>query len=172
MGLTAGWDECRVDVHRRPVVIRTGPEVRGSVPLVHVHGFAISGSYLLPTARALAHRATTFVPELPGYGKSASWGHALGIPSLAWVLLEILDALALERVVLVVDASRVRLDQTWSRSPTAPERKIRATSRTTSAPYGGPAGSNYVLWSAGSADPDWPCSQLASCRRERTPTFE
>jgi len=126
MGLTAGWDECRVDVHRRPVVIRTGPEVRGSVPLVHVHGFAISGSYLLPTARALAHRATTFVPDLPGYGKSASWGHALGIPSLAWVLLEILDALALERVVLVVDASRVRLDQTWSRSPTAPERKIRA----------------------------------------------
>jgi len=110
--------------------------------------------------------------DLPGYGKSASWGHALGIPSLAWVLLEILDALALERVVLVVDASRVRLDQTWSRSPTAPERKIRATSRTTSAPYGGPAGSNYVLWSAGSADPDWPCSQLASCRRERTPTFE
>jgi len=64
--------------------------------------------------------------DLPGYGKSASWGHALGIPSLAWVLLEILDALALERVVLVVDASRVRLDQTWSRSPTAPERKIRA----------------------------------------------
>jgi len=100
--------------------------VRGSVPLVHVHGFAISGSYLLPTARAPAHRATTFVPDLPGYGKSASWGHALGIPSLAWVLLEILDALALERVVLVVDASRVRLDQTWSRSPTAPERKIRA----------------------------------------------
>ena len=46
------------------------------------------------------------------------------------------------------------------------------TSRTTSAPYGAPAGSNYVLWSAGSADPDWPCSQLASCRRERTPTFE
>jgi len=101
MRLTAGWDECRVDVHRRPVVIRTGPEVRGSVPLVHVHGFVISGSYLLPTARALAHRATTFVPDLPGYGKSASWGHALGIPSLAWVLLEILDALALERVVLV-----------------------------------------------------------------------
>jgi len=39
--------------------------------------------------------------DLPGYGKSASWGHALGIPSLAWVLLEILDALALEWVVLV-----------------------------------------------------------------------
>ncbi|HKO89860.1 MAG TPA: alpha/beta fold hydrolase, partial [Polyangiaceae bacterium] len=72
-----------------------------SVPHVHVHGFAVSGSYLLPTARALAHRATTLVPDLPGYGKSAAWGHALGIPSLAWVLREILDALGLERVVLV-----------------------------------------------------------------------
>ena len=75
--------------------------VPGSIPLVHVHGFAVSGSYLLPTARALAHRATTLVPDLPGYGRSAAWGHALGIPSLAWALLEVLDALGLERVVLV-----------------------------------------------------------------------
>ena len=50
---------------------------------------------------ALAHRATTLVPDLPGYGQSAAWGHALGIPSLAWALLEVLDALGLERVVLV-----------------------------------------------------------------------
>ena len=26
------------------------------------------------------------VPDLPGYGNSAAWGHALGIPSLSWVL--------------------------------------------------------------------------------------
>ena len=97
----AGWHELRVVVHGRPVVVRAGPEVPGSVPLVHVHGFAVSGRYLLPTAAALAHRATTFVPDLPGYGRSAGWGHALGIPSLAWVLLETLDALALDRVVLV-----------------------------------------------------------------------
>jgi pimeloyl-ACP methyl ester carboxylesterase len=41
------------------------------------------------------------VPDLPGYGRSAAWGHALGIPSLAWALLELLDALHLERVVLI-----------------------------------------------------------------------
>src|SRR3954447_19088315 len=97
----AGWRDLRVEVQGHEVVVRAGPEVPGSVPLVHVHGFAISGSYLLPTATALAHRATTLVPDLPGYGRSAGWGHALGIPSLAWVLLEILDALGLERVVLV-----------------------------------------------------------------------
>ena len=96
-----GWQELRVEVQGRPVFVRRGPEVPGSVPLVHVHGFAVSGSYLLPTATALAHRATTLVPDLPGYGQSAAWGHALGIPSLAWALLEVLDALDLERVVLV-----------------------------------------------------------------------
>jgi pimeloyl-ACP methyl ester carboxylesterase len=90
----AGWHERRVVVHGRPVVVRAGPEVPGSVPFVHVHGFAVSGRYLLPTAEALAHRATTLVPDLPGYGQSAGWGHALGIPSLAWVLLEVLDTLA------------------------------------------------------------------------------
>jgi pimeloyl-ACP methyl ester carboxylesterase len=97
----AGWEELRVEVQWRPVFVRRGPEVPGSVPLVHVHGFAVSGRYLLPTARALAHRATTLVPDLPGYGHSAAWGHALGIPSLAWALLEVLDALGLDRVVLV-----------------------------------------------------------------------
>src|SRR4051795_12054490 len=96
-----GWEELRVEVQGRPVFIRRGPEVPGSVPLVHVHGFAVSGSYLVPTARVLAHRATTLVPDLPGYGRSPAWGHALGIPSLAWALLEVLDALGLARVVLV-----------------------------------------------------------------------
>jgi pimeloyl-ACP methyl ester carboxylesterase len=97
----AGWRELRVEVQGRPVFVRVGPEVPGTIPLVHVHGFAISGSYLLPTAQALTHRATTVVPDLPGYGHSAAWGHALGIPSLAWAMLELLDALELERVVLI-----------------------------------------------------------------------
>jgi pimeloyl-ACP methyl ester carboxylesterase len=95
------WQELRVEVQGRPVFVRRGPEVPGSVPLVHVHGFAVSGSYMLPTAAALAHRATTLVPDLPGYGQSAAWGHALGIPSLSWALLDVLDALGLGRVVLV-----------------------------------------------------------------------
>ncbi|GAA4607868.1 hypothetical protein GCM10023107_83690 [Actinoplanes octamycinicus] len=96
-----GWQDRRVEVQGRSVYVRMGPAVPGSIPLVHVHGFAISGKYLMPTARALAGRATTVVPDLPGYGRSADWGHPLGIPSLAWALLEILDALEMERVYLV-----------------------------------------------------------------------
>jgi len=94
-----GWRELHVQVQGRPVFVRLGPEVPGTTP--HVHGFAVSGNYLMPTAAALAHRATTLIPDLPGYGRSKGWGHVLGISSLAWALLEILDALDLPRVTLV-----------------------------------------------------------------------
>ncbi|RAK28806.1 pimeloyl-ACP methyl ester carboxylesterase [Actinoplanes lutulentus] len=90
-----------MEVQGRPVFVRRGPAVPGATPIVHVHGFAVSGSYLLPTARALAHRATTYVPDLPGYGRSPDWGHPLGISSLAWALLGVLDGLGIDRAVLV-----------------------------------------------------------------------
>lgn len=96
-----GWSSRHVVVEGREVFVRTGPEVPGAPPLVHVHGFAISGTYLLPTAERLAHRATAVVPDLPGYGRSEEWGHPLGIPALAWALRSTLDALELDRVVLV-----------------------------------------------------------------------
>ncbi|WP_245735668.1 alpha/beta fold hydrolase [Pedococcus cremeus] len=71
------------------------------VPIVHVHGFGISGSYLVPTARLLATRAVNVVPDLPGYGRSERREHVLGIPALAEALLGTIDALGLEKVVLV-----------------------------------------------------------------------
>nr|WP_307493559.1 alpha/beta hydrolase [Cellulomonas humilata] len=68
---------------------------------MHVHGFAISGTCLMPTARLLARRALNVVPDLPGYGKSENWTYTLRIPALANALPEILDELELEKVVLV-----------------------------------------------------------------------
>src|SRR4051812_25221743 len=97
----AGWQELRVEVEGRPIFYRKGPEIPGSVPHVHVHGFGASGRYLLPTAGALAHRATTYVPDLPGYGRSRTREETLGIPALAGALVQILDELALDRVVLI-----------------------------------------------------------------------
>ena len=71
------------------------------MPVVHVHGFAISGEYLMPTARRLATRWVNLVPDLPGYGRSERRGHVLDIPGLAEALVAVLDALDLERAVLV-----------------------------------------------------------------------
>jgi len=96
-----GWTESTLDVEGHKVFYRLSPAVPGALPIVHVHGFGISGTYLMPTARLLAERATNVVPDLPGYGKSERWGYTLGIPALAVALLKMLDDFGLEKVVLV-----------------------------------------------------------------------
>ncbi|ACQ78350.1 alpha/beta hydrolase fold protein [Beutenbergia cavernae DSM 12333] len=96
-----GWQEREVTVGERPVFVRLGPEVPGTVPIVHVHGFGVSGVSLMPTAELLADRWTTFVPDLPGHGRSVGWGPGLDIPAIAHGLLGLLDELELERVVLL-----------------------------------------------------------------------
>src|SRR2546422_623561 len=39
-------------------------------PVVLVHGFGVSGAYMLPLAQALGYSVSAFVPDLPGQGKS------------------------------------------------------------------------------------------------------
>jgi pimeloyl-ACP methyl ester carboxylesterase len=96
-----GWTHRSVRVGDHQVHVRISDPVPAATPIVHVHGFAISGTYLMPTARRLAARAPNVVPDLPGYGGSESWGATLGIPALAEALLALLDALGLDRVVIV-----------------------------------------------------------------------
>ena len=71
------------------------------MPIVHVHGFAISGAYLMPTARRLVHDGVNMVPDLPGDGRSHRRDHTLDIPELAEAVLALLDALHLDKVVLL-----------------------------------------------------------------------
>lgn len=100
MGAEHGWVAEQVQVEGRSVYYRRS--VGGSgVPVVHIHGFAISGSYLMPTARLLAGRWVNVVPDLPGYGRSERRDQVLNVPALAGALLAILDALNIERAVLV-----------------------------------------------------------------------
>src|SRR4051812_5974505 len=95
----AGWVTETLQVGGTMVHYRRSTH-EGGVPLVHLHGFAISGAYLMPTARALAPRGVNVVPDLPGYGHSERREHVLDIPALAEATLGILDALDLEEVVL------------------------------------------------------------------------
>ena len=48
-----------------------------------VHGLGVSGRYLVPTAERLASFCTVYVPDLPGFGRSARPDRALDIPELA-----------------------------------------------------------------------------------------
>jgi pimeloyl-ACP methyl ester carboxylesterase len=73
----------------------------GAIPVVHVHGFGISGSYLVPTAARLAAHYPTYVPDLPGYGRSHKPGRTLTIPELADALAGFLDLVGVERAVLL-----------------------------------------------------------------------
>ncbi len=100
-GDAQGWSERRVRVGSRDLFYRVSPGPAEAVPLVHVHGFGISGSYLMPTARLLTPHAVNIVPDLPGYGRSARRDHTLDIPELAEAVLGLLDALALDKVVLL-----------------------------------------------------------------------
>ena len=56
---------------------------------------------LMPTARLLARHAVNVVPDLPGYGHSARRDHTLDIRELAEAVLGLLDALAMDKVVLL-----------------------------------------------------------------------
>ena len=65
--LTPGW----VIVKGLPVFHRSSLDAGPAADaMVHVHGFGISGTYLEPTAALLAPHYRTFVPDLPGMGRS------------------------------------------------------------------------------------------------------
>ncbi len=59
--------------------------------MTHLHGFGLSGRYLLPTAELLADEFHTYVPDLPGFGRSGKAGAALDIPDLAHAAVRFLD---------------------------------------------------------------------------------
>lgn len=73
-------------------------------PVVLVHGFAVSGRYMLPLGHSLAGHYAVFTPELPGFGRSQKPSKPLGIGGLADALADCLDALGLERPAFVANS--------------------------------------------------------------------
>ncbi len=70
-------------------------------PMIHQHGFAISGSYLLPTARLLTDSYRVYLPDLPGFGRSPKPAATLSIEELGTALNHFMDAVGIERAVVV-----------------------------------------------------------------------
>lgn len=78
--LTTAW----AIVDGRPMHYRHALEAGPDAPaMVHVHGFGISGTYMQPTAALLAPRYRTFVPDLPGHGRSLRMEGRISLPRLA-----------------------------------------------------------------------------------------
>ena len=61
-------------------------------PVVLVHGYGVSGSYMVPLAHSLVPSFSVFVPDLPGFGRSQQPPSPLGIADLATALAACLDA--------------------------------------------------------------------------------
>jgi pimeloyl-ACP methyl ester carboxylesterase len=96
--LEPGW----LIVDGLPMYHRHAPSAPPSAaPIVHVHGFGISGTYLEPTAALLATRHPTFVPDLPGMGRSMRPSKPLDLPGLAAALVKYCDAVGIEKATFV-----------------------------------------------------------------------
>jgi pimeloyl-ACP methyl ester carboxylesterase len=96
--LSPGW----VVVDGLPMFHRYALDAPADAPtLVHVHGFGISGTYLERTAALLAPRYRTYVPDLPGMGRSMRPESTHDLPGLARALIGYLDAVGVERATLV-----------------------------------------------------------------------
>jgi pimeloyl-ACP methyl ester carboxylesterase len=97
--LRDAWVICGdLPIHYR---VSTGTSFPDDRTLIHLHGFGISGSYLLPTADELAGEFRTFVPDLPGYGRSIHPERVNSIPELAQAVIQFMDAVGVEHATLV-----------------------------------------------------------------------
>ena len=91
----------RLDVSGLRVHIRVGG---AGTPVVLLHGYGVSGSYMVPLARSLAPSFSVFVPDLPGFGRSEQPRKPLSIGELASALADLLDVVGLERPAFVANS--------------------------------------------------------------------
>jgi 2-hydroxy-6-oxonona-2,4-dienedioate hydrolase len=83
--------------------VSRGP-VAGLLPIVLVHGYGMSSSYMVPIAERLAAERPVFALDLPGHGRSEAPERILDIPELAEILDAWMDAVGLHRVAFLANS--------------------------------------------------------------------
>jgi pimeloyl-ACP methyl ester carboxylesterase len=73
-------------------------------PVVLVHGYGVSGAYMLPLARSLAGSFSAYVPDLPGQGKSEQLSGAVTLGEHAESLGAWVEANELVRPAFVANS--------------------------------------------------------------------
>ena len=69
-----------------------------------VHGYGVSGAYMLPLAHALARSFSVLIPDLPGSGKSDRPAETLGIGELAALLGQLVDVRGISTPITVANS--------------------------------------------------------------------
>ena len=92
------WESTTVDGNE--IRYRVGGPV-GAPAMIHQHGFAISGTYMLPTAARLTDTFRVYVPDLPGFGRSPKPQDPMTIEDLAVSLNHFMDAVGIEQATVV-----------------------------------------------------------------------
>ncbi len=69
--------------------------------MILVHGLGVSSRYLVPTAKLLADHYCVYIPDFPGFGRSGKPAQVLSLAELADVIAALMDAVKLERAVLL-----------------------------------------------------------------------
>lgn len=83
------------------IFYRESPDPPDAPVMLHLHGFGLSGRYLLPTAERLMNDFHTLVPDLPGFGRSGKPAKALDVPDLARAAVRFLDDRGVESATLI-----------------------------------------------------------------------
>jgi pimeloyl-ACP methyl ester carboxylesterase len=73
-------------------------------PVILVHGLGVSSRYMIPTAKRLAPHRTIYAPDLPGFGRSSKPTRPLNLTQLADALSGWMEALRIERAVLLANS--------------------------------------------------------------------
>lgn len=99
--LRSVWTEVDgLSIHSR---VSVGP-TSGLRPVVLVHGYGVSGSYMVPVARRIAAEFPVFVPDLPGHGRSEKPERTLDVPELAQALRAWMDATGVRRAAFLANS--------------------------------------------------------------------
>jgi len=88
-----------VDGHRLHCVSTGAGE-----PVLLLHGYGVSGAYMLPLARVLSRSFRVLVPDLPGCGKSGRAGKVLGVGELAALVGNLLAKLEVVAPTIVANS--------------------------------------------------------------------
>ncbi|MFI7599369.1 alpha/beta fold hydrolase [Actinoplanes sp. NPDC049681] len=95
-----GWVSHWSTIGRVRMHVRVPADPMAGLPVVMLHGLAVSHRYLMPTADALADRHPVLVPDLPGFGLSTKPPVAFDVPRHARFLSAWLDAHRLSRIAV------------------------------------------------------------------------